>query len=93
MCVSVPNRECVTLTCLLPGIISSSCKEFNKVRSKVGALIILRDILGKPIDINDLPDFVRNDTDAHQSIVEAPSVGRVQGVKVEPDGVDMTYEH
>ena len=61
------------------------CKEHNTVRSRAGALVILRDILALPIDPATLPaiETATGDPDAHQTIVEAPSVGRAQDVKVE----------
>ncbi|KAI0030364.1 DEAD/H helicase [Vararia minispora EC-137] len=62
---------------------SPSCKEYNKVRSKAGAVIVLRDILSMPIDVGTLPAYIPSDT--HQTVIEAPSVGRAQGVIVESD--------
>jgi hypothetical protein len=38
-----------------------------------------------PIDVDMLPDYVHIDADAHQTIIEAPGVGRVEGVQVEID--------
>ncbi|KAI0317304.1 P-loop containing nucleoside triphosphate hydrolase protein [Amylostereum chailletii] len=60
---------------------STLCKEYNAVTSKMGALIILRDILGLPLD--SFPETWGSRADWQQTIVEAPSVGRVQGVQVE----------
>ncbi|KZV69057.1 DEAD/H helicase [Peniophora sp. CONT] len=64
---------------------SLGCKEHNSVRSRAGALVVLRDILALPIDPATLPalETATDDPDAHQTIVEAPSVGRAQDVKIE----------
>ena len=73
------------LTCFSAGVDSLGCKEHNTVRSRAGALVVLRDILALPIDTDNLPalETATGDPDAHQTIVEAPSVGRAQDVKVE----------
>lgn len=62
-----------------------NCEEHNSVRSRAGASVVLRDILALPIDPDTLPaiETATGDPDAHQTIVEAPSVGRAQDVKVE----------
>ena len=69
----------------LAGVDSLGCKEHNSVRSRAGALVVLRDILSLPIDPATLPalETATGDPDQHQTIVEAPSVGRTQGIKIE----------
>ncbi len=63
------------------GIISSYCKENNDVASKLGAQVLLRGILGLPIDLDAIPE---QDIDNYTiTVVEAQTVRAVQGVEVE----------
>ncbi|KII88939.1 hypothetical protein PLICRDRAFT_175191 [Plicaturopsis crispa FD-325 SS-3] len=60
---------------------SVSCKEGNQVHSKIGAQLILRGILGLPIEAGCILPV-----EAHHgfnTVIEAPSVRAVQGVQVE----------
>ncbi|KAI5124321.1 hypothetical protein M0805_008928 [Coniferiporia weirii] len=59
---------------------SSYCKEGNIVSSKIGAQIVIRGILGLPIDIDAIPDAAQIGAD---SIVEAEPVRAVDGVEIE----------
>jgi hypothetical protein len=62
------------------GIISGLCRKNNEVRSKKGALAILRDILGIP-----LGEPEPNGVTGHRplTVVEALGVGVAEGVVVE----------
>lgn len=64
------------------GVISSNCKENNLVISKPGALIILKAILGKPID-RDLLIPSDNDALTHETVVPATPVRTIDGVQTE----------
>lgn len=66
------------------GIHSGSCREKNEVTSKLGALIVLKGLLGIEVD----PDTIPIQTDelvGHDTIVEPPGVGAMAGVSVERD--------
>ena len=64
------------------GIASTACKEKNEVHSKIGALVIIRDILGQLIDVKDIPD--QQPSRGHvDSIVVAHPVKAAEGVTVE----------
>jgi hypothetical protein len=65
------------------GILSPSCREHNEVRSKLGAQIILRAILGLEIDTDRIP---RLDGPWSTTIVEASRVRQADGVQIELDG-------
>ena len=74
------------LSCLISqvcfiGIVSPSCRENNLVASKRGALIVLKALLGRPIDI-DLLEPVES-TLPHDTVVPAETVRAVEGVEVE----------
>ncbi|KAF8316647.1 P-loop containing nucleoside triphosphate hydrolase protein [Clavulina sp. PMI_390] len=61
----------------------ASCKESNAVASKIGALLILRAVLGRPIDWEDVPyaeNFAMNET-----VVAASAVKTLGEVQVERD--------
>jgi len=61
---------------------SPSCKEGNKVSSKIGALIVLRGILGIAIDADSIvPQY----DVGFETIVVASSVRAVEGIQVEAD--------
>jgi DEAD/DEAH box helicase domain-containing protein len=62
------------------GILSSLCKEGNDVRSKRGALVLLKDILGIPLGT---PEPIENVFPWPLTVIEAPSVGVAEGVVVE----------
>lgn len=51
--------------------------------SKLGAQIIIRGILGLPIDIDALPDPEEDIVNIPQTIVEAEPVQAVEGIEVE----------
>ncbi|TDL27249.1 DEAD/H helicase [Rickenella mellea] len=61
---------------------SSTCKEGNLVMSKIGAQIIIRGILGLPINIDAIPD-PESPVETPQTIIEADNVRAVDGVEVE----------
>jgi hypothetical protein len=66
------------------GILSGLCREGNKVKSKRGALMVLRDILGLSLGEPEPSE----DVDRRPlTVIEAPSVGVVEGVVVERYGV------
>lgn len=62
------------------GIVSLSCKENNLVSSKPGALLLLKALLGKPIDMDLL---VPSETKAHETVVAAAPVRAADGVQKE----------
>ncbi|OBZ75158.1 putative ATP-dependent helicase HRQ1 [Grifola frondosa] len=62
---------------------SPSCKEGNLVSSKVGALIILKALLGRPIDVDLISDHTPAADGVYNTIVEATSVRVIEGVEVE----------
>lgn len=64
------------------GIHSATCREENKVSSKVGALLILRGILDLEINAESIPERVDEET-GFDTIVEADYVRAVNGVEVE----------
>ena len=64
------------------GIHSATCREENKVSSKVGALLILRGILDLEINVESIPERVDEKT-GFDTIVEADYVRAVNGVEVE----------
>ncbi|KAJ7290253.1 hypothetical protein C8J57DRAFT_1001290, partial [Mycena rebaudengoi] len=53
---------------------SSSCREKNEVSSKLGALIVLKGILGIHVDPESIPTQ-SGDLIGHDTIVDAPGVG------------------
>lgn len=68
-----------------PGVESTFCKEKNQVASKLGALLIMKDLLNLPIDADSIPqqgDYEGTD-EAHQTIVAAEFVRPVEDVEVE----------
>ena len=65
------------------GVDSPRCKEYNEVRSKLGAMIVLKDILNHPIDAEIIPHVMV--AEWSNTIEPAPSVRAVQGVQVEKD--------
>jgi len=66
----------------LSGVQSPSCREGNEVSSKIGALIILKGILGLAMDA----DGIAPQQDVgHGTIVVASSVRAVEGIQVEVD--------
>ncbi len=62
---------------------SPSCKEGNLVSSKAGALVILKALLDRPIDIDLLHRQADQTQQAHVTVVEATSVRAAEGVEVE----------
>lgn len=78
--VSASERFKVDTLCST-GIISSYCKENNEVASKLGAQVLLRGVLGLPIDADAIPE--QEDGSFTVTIVEAQTVRAVEGVEVE----------
>jgi DEAD/DEAH box helicase domain-containing protein len=64
------------------GVQSPACKEGNLVSSKLGALLIFKDILGLEIDAGSIP-FQGNE--AYSTVVEASSVRNAGEVQIELD--------
>lgn len=64
------------------GIHSAKCKEENKVSSKLGALLVIRGLLGLEINPDSIPEGVDEET-GFDTIVEADYVRPVDGVEVE----------
>ncbi|KAI0374726.1 DEAD/H helicase [Pilatotrama ljubarskyi] len=62
---------------------SPTCKEGNVVASKTGALIVLKALLGRPIDVDLLQQEPTETADVYDTVVEAMSVRAVEGVEVE----------
>ncbi|KAI0336366.1 DEAD/H helicase [Cubamyces sp. BRFM 1775] len=62
---------------------SPSCKEGNVVASKAGALIVLKALLGRPIDVDLLQHEPSDTVDVYDTVVEATSVRAAEGVEVE----------
>ncbi|KAL7283261.1 hypothetical protein ACG7TL_002690 [Trametes sanguinea] len=62
---------------------SPSCKEGNVVASKAGALIVLKAILARPIDVDLLQHEPDETLQVHDTVVEATSVRTAEGVEVE----------
>jgi len=69
---------------MMVGILSGLCKEGNEVRSKTGALIVLRDILGIPLGEPESSEVLGY---LPLTVVEAPGVGVAEGVVVEKSDV------
>ncbi|KAL1947966.1 hypothetical protein VTO73DRAFT_13690 [Trametes versicolor] len=65
---------------------SPACKEGNVVSSKTGALIVLKALLGRPIDVDLLQHEPEDNahTHVHDTVVDAVSVRAAEGVEVEP---------
>ncbi|EJD53252.1 DEAD/H helicase [Auricularia subglabra TFB-10046 SS5] len=63
-------------------IYSPGCKEQNEVASKLGAQLILRGLLGLPIELDSIPE---QDHAFPRTIVEASSVSAIDNVHVETD--------
>ncbi|KAH9854069.1 DEAD/H helicase [Lenzites betulinus] len=63
---------------------SPSCKEGNVVASKQGALIVLKALLGRPIDVDLLHHEPEDAAPVHDTVIEAASVRAAEGVEVEP---------
>ncbi|KDQ19633.1 hypothetical protein BOTBODRAFT_28200 [Botryobasidium botryosum FD-172 SS1] len=64
-------------------ILSSSCSEKNIKGSKIGAILILKVLLGRPIDWDTQPAV--GPPTGHDRITDAEEVGAVEGVVVETD--------
>jgi DEAD/DEAH box helicase domain-containing protein len=62
------------------GIVSGLCREGNVVRSKRGALVVLRDILGIPLGEPEPSELMGH---LPLTVVEALGVGVGEGVVVE----------
>jgi len=65
-------------------VISAACKENNLVSSKAGALIVLKSLLSRPIDV-DLIAETDGSIDAFETIVEAETVRAAGKIEVEAD--------
>jgi len=66
------------------GVQSSVCKEKNEVSSKIGALLIIKGVLGLPIDIDAIP--AQQGRILPDTIIEAESVGVALGNVIESIG-------
>ncbi|KAI8998791.1 DEAD/H helicase [Trametes punicea] len=62
---------------------SPSCKEGNVVASKAGALIVLKSLLARPIDVDLLQLQPGDSLEVYDTVVEATSVRTAEGVEVE----------
>ncbi|KAH9901228.1 DEAD/H helicase [Cubamyces lactineus] len=62
---------------------SPSCKEGNVVASKAGALVVLKALLGRPIDVDLLQHEPTDEVGIFDTVVEATSVRTAEGVEVE----------
>ncbi|CDO70744.1 hypothetical protein BN946_scf184798.g59 [Trametes cinnabarina] len=62
---------------------SPSCKEGNVVASKAGALIVLKALLARPIDVDLLRNEPDENLDVYDTVVEATTVRTAEGVEVE----------
>ncbi|KAH7910172.1 hypothetical protein BJ138DRAFT_1153504 [Hygrophoropsis aurantiaca] len=78
---AVEMCNCATgcITC----IYSARCKENNTVASKIGALLILRSLLGLDINPNDIPVQGESFTESFETIEETDYIRAVDGVEVE----------
>lgn len=65
------------------GVQSPACKEGNLVCSKIGALLILKSVLGFEIDSTSIS--VQGDSSQANTIVEAAPVPTVDEIQVEVD--------
>lgn len=72
------------MTIFSTGVISAACKENNLVSSKAGALIVLKSLLSRPIDV-DLIAETDGSIDAFETIVEAETVRAAGKIEVEAD--------
>ncbi|KAI9446647.1 P-loop containing nucleoside triphosphate hydrolase protein [Lactarius indigo] len=61
-------------------VLSGLCRKGNEVKSKRGALVVLKDILGIPLGT---PELIENLDPRPLTVIEAPSVGIAEGVAVE----------
>ncbi|PIL23843.1 hypothetical protein GSI_13594 [Ganoderma sinense ZZ0214-1] len=64
-------------------VVSPSCKEGNLVSSKAGALVIIKALLGQPIDMDLLERQSVQSQPVHDTVVEATIVRVAEGVEVE----------
>jgi hypothetical protein len=69
----------------ITGIDSLFCKEGNEVSSKVGAQIILRGILGMPINLNGIPATRSMYDPEMDTIAEAFRVPSAENITIEDD--------
>ncbi|KAI6043047.1 P-loop containing nucleoside triphosphate hydrolase protein [Pisolithus marmoratus] len=63
-------------------VLSPTCREHNKISSKIGALVVLRGLLNLEIDVDTIP-MQLNEHEAADTIVEADFVRPIDGVEVE----------
>lgn len=68
-----------------PGVQSATCRESNQVSSKTGGGIIIRGILGLPIDPNTVP-YQEQQIQVPDTIVEAQTVYARENVELEEEG-------
>lgn len=61
----------------------ASCKESNAVASKLGAIVVLRGVLGLPVSPDDIPDA--EEPMVTQTVVTASRVRTLGDVSVESD--------
>ncbi|KDQ60612.1 hypothetical protein JAAARDRAFT_555490 [Jaapia argillacea MUCL 33604] len=64
---------------------SPSCREGNVVSSKLGAFVVLKSLLGLPIDPDSIPEQYEEPLQGYQTIIEAPPVRAIVGVDVEKE--------
>ncbi|ETW85689.1 hypothetical protein HETIRDRAFT_308737, partial [Heterobasidion irregulare TC 32-1] len=84
-CETVETCECETDEGCANCIASAYCQEKNIVASKLGALILLKDILNIPIQADVIPLQFKDTDEEHQTIVPAWDVRSQQGVEIERD--------
>ena len=63
------------------GVVSPSCRENNLVKSKKGALVVLKALLGKPIDADLLEE--NENPSPHETVVAADPVRSIEGIQIE----------
>lgn len=83
VCVAVSTTECGSFTCtLLTGVQSVACREGNTVCSKIGAGLILGELLGLEMK----PDWLPAQPQVHlglNTVVEASIVPHIYGIQIE----------
>ncbi|KAH9930993.1 P-loop containing nucleoside triphosphate hydrolase protein [Fomitopsis serialis] len=62
---------------------SPTCKEGNLVSSKTGALVVLKAILGRPIDVDLIPEYPEPIAATQDTIIPATAVRAAEGIEVE----------
>ncbi|TFY60627.1 hypothetical protein EVJ58_g5017 [Rhodofomes roseus] len=62
---------------------SPTCKEGNLVSSKTGALVVLKAILGRPIDVDLIPEYPEPIAATQDTIIPAVTVRAAEDIEVE----------